>query len=333
MIKTIMQRGLEAIWYQRHWGWICLSPFALLFQQVVRLRRFAYQQHWLKTTQLPVPVVIVGNLTVGGTGKTPMIIYLAKCLRQAGFAPGIISRGYGGQSSTWPCRVTATSLASEVGDEAVVIAKRTGCPVVVGPERAAAAKLLLQQADCDIILSDDGLQHYALARTLELVIIDGVRRFGNNRCLPAGPLREPLSRLAEVDLVVVNGEADASDAFSLQVQATVAVNLLTEEQQPLSVFAGQKVHAVAAIGHPQRFFTTLQTLGIDSQNYAFPDHHPFSAADLQFNDNLPVLMTEKDAVKCMEFASKHFWYVPIQMQPDAKFEGYFLTLLQEKLNG
>lgn len=333
MIKSFIQRGLESVWYQRHWGWVCLIPLELVFRLVVRLRRYGYAQGWLTSTRLPVPVVIVGNLTVGGTGKTPLIIYLAARLRQAGYAPGIISRGYGGQASTWPCLVTATSLASEVGDEALLIAKRTGCPVVVGPKRVAAAKFLLQQASCDIILSDDGLQHYALARTLELVVVDGVRRFGNKRCLPAGPLREPVSRLAEVDLVVVNGEAQASHEFSMQVKAAMAVNLLTEEQQPLSVFVGQKVNAVAGIGHPQRFFSTLHTLGIDAQNFEFPDHHPFSPSDLQFNDSLPVLMTEKDAVKCLGFAAKHFWYVPIQVQPDANFDANFLTLLQEKLNG
>lgn len=332
-MKKRLQLWLEAIWYHRHVSGILLRPLGALFLCIVALRRFLYRKGILKSTTLPVPVIIVGNLTVGGTGKTPLIIYLAELLRQAGYKPGIISRGYGGQSEQWPRSVTADSSAIEVGDESVLLADRTGCPLAVGPSRIQAAEMLLSVNDCDILLSDDGLQHYAMARTLEIVVIDGARRFGNGLCLPAGPLREPLTRLSNVDLRVVNGAAANNKEFAMQVKALAAINLNTGEQRPLSTFKHQACHAVAGIGNPQRFFTVLAAEDIVFTEDIFSDHHRFAASDLQFQDTLPVLMTEKDAVKCKTFAAANHWYVPIIMEPVAGFNEHFLTLLQEKLNG
>jgi tetraacyldisaccharide 4'-kinase len=282
---------------------------------------------------LPVPVIIVGNLSVGGTGKTPLLIYLAKLLRQEGLRPGIISRGYGGQARHWPQWVDKNGDPAQVGDEAVLIAAQTGCPMAVGPARIDAARLLLENDACDVILSDDGLQHYALGRTLEIAVIDGERRFGNGFCLPAGPLREPASRLRSVDLVVCNGAAREAGEYSMQVAGNAAVNLLTGEQKPLSFFARQSCHAAAGIGNPQRFFELLQRAGIVCETHIFPDHYAYRAADIDFHDGKPVLMTEKDAVKCRRFARENDWCIPVQAVPQAGFSERLLHLLREKTRG
>lgn len=328
-----LHRWVEAIWYEGHWAGYLLWPLSQLFWLVVALRRWCYQQGYLRTQTLAVPVVIVGNLTVGGTGKTPLIIYLTEVLRQAGFKPGIISRGYGGKAATWPQLVHADSDPALVGDETVLLARRTACPLAVGPLRAETGRFLLQQHDCDILLSDDGLQHYALARTLEIVVIDGERRFGNGWCLPAGPLREPLSRLPSVDMCLVNGGIKQSGEYAMQVQPMAAVNLLTGELRALHAFQQSPCHALAGIGNPQRFFAVLSAAALQFTAQVFPDHYAFSAADVLFADDLPVLMTEKDAVKCSTFAHAQLWYIPIKVQVETGFAEHFLNLLHEKLNG
>jgi len=330
MNKTLA-RLVQHIWYKDPITGAWLMPLGFLYSDVVRFRKFLYKMGVLKSQRLPVPVVVVGNITVGGTGKTPLVIWMARYLRQQGFKPGIISRGYGGQASVWPLAVTADSDVAEVGDEAVLMAKQSGCPVVVGPLRVAAAQALLQANDCDVLLSDDGLQHYALARTLEIVVIDGERRFGNGYCLPAGPLREPINRLESVDMVIVNGEKSADHEFSMQLLGDVAVNLVSGEQRPLSAFVGIASHALAGIGNPQRFFNKLAAAGISCKNHPFPDHYRYQAQDINFGDQQPVLMTEKDAVKCRAFATVQHWSVPVVAEPEAAFAEKLLNLLKRKL--
>lgn len=323
---------MQALWYGKpYWAWPLL-PLSWLFRGIAALRRSLYRYGWLNVTALPVPVIIVGNISVGGTGKTPLLIYLAQLLRQEGWRPGIISRGYGGKAQHWPQRVDKDSDAALVGDEAVLLAAQSGCPTAVGPVRADVARLLLRNDACDVLLSDDGLQHYALARTIEIAVIDGERRFGNGYCLPAGPLREPVSRLRSVDLVICNGAAQTGE-YAMQVIGDTALSLSTGEHRPLSAFAGQICHALAGIGNPQRFFTLLQNSGIDCETHVFPDHHAYRAAELDFRDGKPLLMTEKDAVKCRRFALENAWYVPVQALPQAAFIERLLYLLREKSRG
>ncbi len=329
MKKTLIRR-IEDIWYKDPFIGTWLMPLGFIFSDIVRFRTFLYRIGVLKTHTLPVPVIVVGNITVGGTGKTPLIIWLAKLLTDAGYRPGIISRGYGGQSASWPQSVTADSDARQVGDEAVLIAKQTGCPVVVAPLRVDAAKQLLSQTDCNVILSDDGLQHYALNRDIEIAVIDGERRFGNGYCLPAGPLREPISRLQRVDFIVVNGEKSEPNEFAMRLVGDMAVNMATGEQKPLAEFAATPCHALAGIGNPERFFKGLGAAGLTCTPHSFRDHHQFQQSDIVFTDVTPVLMTEKDAVKCTAFARQQHWFVPVTADLEAGFAGQLLNLLKRK---
>lgn len=332
MQKTL-SRWLQDIWYKDPIIGTWLMPLGFLFSDMVRFRRFCYRIGIKKTVKLNVPVIIVGNLTVGGTGKTPLVIYLAKLLKASGYRPGIIARGYGGKTASGPQLVTLDGSPADVGDEPLLLVKQSQCPVAVGIKRAESAKLLLEHADCDLIISDDGLQHYALARDMEIVVVDGERWFGNGYCLPAGPMREPPSRLECVDFVVVNGEKKEAGQFSMQLAGGEAVNLQTGERRPLAGFAGQPCHAVAGIGNPERFFKQLEKAGIMLTRHSFPDHYRFTAGDLAFNDGLPVLMTEKDAVKCVTFTSADLWQVPVQAEPEPEFANRFLELLREKTHG
>ena len=329
-MKKTLARWATDIWYKDPFIGVWLMPLGFLFSDAVKFRKFLYRLGVLKAHTLPVPVIVVGNITVGGTGKTPLIIWLAGFLNASGFKPGIISRGYGGQAVSWPQRVTADSDAKEVGDEALLIAQQTGCPMAVGPLRVEAAKLLLLQTDCDVILSDDGLQHYALNRDIECAVIDGERRFGNGYCLPAGPLREPIERLNSVDFVIVTGEKSEDREFPMQLVGDTAINLATGEQKPLAEFNGVDCHALAGIGNPERFFKLLAAAGLTCTPKSFPDHYPFQRQDIEFADNKPVLMTEKDAVKCTAFAGKRHWYLPVKAVPDPVFAEQLLNLLREK---
>jgi tetraacyldisaccharide 4'-kinase len=260
---------------------------------------------------LPVPVIVVGNITVGGTGKTPLVIALVEALRARGHRPGVVSRGYGANDDI-PRLLDAESNVAQVGDEPLLIFEATDAPVAVGRDRVEAGRLLLAHHDCDVIVADDGLQHYPLLRNVEICVIDGERRFGNGLLLPAGPLREPISRLESVDFLVCNGgEARAGEA-PMRLAGDTAVALLdSAKRKLLSDFSGQRVHAIAGIGNPARFFDALRAAGIDVVEHAFPDHHAFGAVDLDFGDDAPVLMTSKDAVKCRAFARPDYWQVPV----------------------
>jgi len=328
MNKTLSEWA-QKIWYKDSVIDKLLLPLGLVFAALVRLRKFLYRQGVLKSLTLPVPVIVVGNITVGGTGKTPLIIWLADFLKASGYRPGIVSRGYGGQAESWPQWVDATSDVNRVGDEAVLIAKRTDCPMAVAPLRTAAAALLLNQSDCNVILSDDGLQHYALNRDIEIAVIDGERRFGNGYCLPAGPLREPVSRLQSIDLVVVNGDKLKANEYSMQLTGDTAVNLATGAEKYLVEFNDTGCHALAGIGNPDRFFSLLAAAGLSCMPHSFPDHHRFQQSDIEFGDDKPILMTEKDAVKCSPYASNQHWYVPVQAVPAANFGEQLLLLLRE----
>ena len=329
-MKKTLTRWATDIWYKDPFIGVWLMPLGFIFSDAVKFRKFLYRLGVLKTHTLPVPVVVVGNITVGGTGKTPLIIWLAGFLKDSGFKPGIISRGYGGQAESWPQMVTADSDDKNVGDEALLIAKQTACPMAVGPLRADAANMLLKQTDCNVILSDDGLQHYALNRDIEIAVIDGERRFGNGYCLPAGPLREPIERLQSVDFVVVNGEKSEENEFSMQLVGDTAVNLVTGELKSLQEFKAVDCHALAGIGNPDRFFKLLETAGLICTCHSFSDHYQFQRHDIEFSDNKPVLMTEKDAVKCTAFAGLQHWYLPVKAKPEPVFSEQLLKLLREK---
>jgi tetraacyldisaccharide 4'-kinase len=271
-----------------------------------------------------VPVIVVGNITVGGTGKTPLILYLIEHCRARGLRVGVVSRGYGAQPPSVPWRVTAEQSAREAGDEPLLLVQRSGVALMIDPDRARAVQALLSAEPLDLILCDDGLQHYRLARDLELVLIDAVRGLGNRRCLPAGPLREPQARLQSVDAVLFNGaSADSAEGFGFTLQPTALVNVASGESQPLDLFAsGQAVHAVAGIGNPQRFFRTLEALNWRPIAHAFADHATYSAASLAFSPSLPLLMTEKDAVKCRTFAQPDWWYLAVDARPSPAFSAW-----------
>lgn len=319
-------KAIEKSWYGSRPLWPLL-PLSWLFRGVVAFRRWAYRNGLKKRVRLPVPVIIVGNISVGGTGKTPLVIWLIERLKQAGYRPGIVTRGYAGQAKTWPQAVTATSDPAQVGDEPVLLAQRCHCPIVAGPDRVLDAQQLLAQG-CNVIVSDDGLQHYRLQRDIEIVVIDGERRLGNGHCLPAGPLREPPVRLQDVDFVITNGAARSGEVLMTLIQGQAHALQGRGIDRNLQDFAKEQVHAVAGIGHPGRFFTQLRQRGLQLIEHPFPDHHPYQAADLQFNDDLPVLMTEKDAVKYRPYATHVHWYVPVVAQLPAEFEQRLLTKLR-----
>jgi tetraacyldisaccharide 4'-kinase len=311
-----IQSRLNTIWYEGAPSPWWLQPLSAIYGAVSRLRRFAYAKQLRRSIALTRPVIVIGNLTVGGTGKTPLACWLAAWLAKRGFRPGIVTRGYGG-SARGARLVQASDDSNIVGDEAILLARRTGMPIAIGRDRPAAAQLLIN-AGCDVVISDDGLQHYALARDCEIVVIDGERRFGNGRLLPAGPLRETPARLKDADAVVVNGgpaviggHVSVAGALRMRLEAPSAMALRYGTAKPLSEFSGLSVHAVAAIGNPLRFFNMLRSLGINVIAHSLPDHARLQIDDISFADDLPVLMTEKDAVKCGEIAGPHHWYVPV----------------------
>jgi tetraacyldisaccharide 4'-kinase len=292
-----------------------------------------YRFGLLRSVSLDVPVIVVGNITVGGTGKTPLVIWLTERLRHWGFKPGIVTRGYAGGSEQWPVEVTQETPATQVGDEAVLLQRRTGCPVYAGPDRPAAARQLLQDHRCDLIIADDGLQHYRLFRDLEIAVIDAERRFGNGLCLPAGPLRERQGRLSETDLVIVNGAVKAGE-YGMRLRASEALALDRRgESKPLTEFSADRLHAIAGIGHPDRFFNMLAGLGLRFERHPFPDHHGFSSEDLRPFSGQTVLMTEKDAVKCELFAQPNHWYVPATAEVDERFEKALMILIKRLSHG
>lgn len=330
-LRQNLTETLNTIWYGKS-GWTTvLRPLSWLYVAIVVLRRLCYRLGIFKVTLPAVPVIVVGNLTVGGTGKTPLVIWLANYLQAAGFKPGIISRGYGGHAQRWPQQVRPDADPMVVGDEALVIARRTRCPMAVGPDRIASVNALLKYADVNVIISDDGLQHYALGRQIEIAVVDGVRQFGNGFCLPAGPLRERRTRLVEVDFIITNGVAMAGEQ-AMRYVGKDAINIRDQSVRLLESFRGEQLCAVAGIGNPDRFFNYIRGFGIRLTSRAFSDHHDFKHAELLFAGDQPLLMTEKDAVKCERFAAHNWWYVPIEVQLPDEFGKNLLAKL-EKVDG
>lgn len=288
-----------------------------VFSVVASSRRALYRKGWRRRVQIGVPVIVIGNLTAGGTGKTPLVIALVERLLAAGRKPGVVSRGYGRADESQPTWVERDTDAAVAGDEPVLIARRCGIRVRVDRDRVAGARALAADG-CDVIVCDDGLQHYRLARNVEVEVVDGARRYGNGRLLPAGPLREPLERSAECDFRVINGGETGFGEWPMRLHSEQAQPLLGGRARPLSGFAGQRVHAVAGIGNPERFFAMLRGHGLAVVPHAFPDHHRYAAGDFSFGSDLPVLMTEKDAVKCAAFATERYFSVPVAAElPEA----------------
>jgi len=318
-------KGLLAAWYRGAWWLWLLRPLEWVFRAVAALRRGLYRARLLPRYRAPKPVVVVGNIAVGGTGKTPVVIALVEALQAQGIRVGVVSRGYGASRSKRPRRVRADSSAQDCGDEPLLIHRRTGCPCVVARDRAAAVRQLLAEEAVDIVLCDDGLQHYRLARDLEIALVDARQGHGNGHCLPAGPLREPVSRLQSVDFVLQRGGEGADDG--VRYEARSLVHLETGETcSPDPVRLGARVHAVAGIGHPRQFFALLDRLGFRARGHAFPDHHPFSAGDFEGLSNRPIIMTEKDAVKCAGIAGPKAWYLKIDARLPARVVAAVLAL-------
>lgn len=318
----------EQLWYRRHPLGLPLIPLGWLYCAVAGLRAWAYRRGWLAQTRLAVPVLLVGNLTVGGTGKTPLVLWLVAYLRRRGQRPGIVSRGYRARASTArgkPVVVAADGDPGWYGDEPLLLARRSGVPVVIGRDRVAAARLLVERCGCDCVVGDDGLQHYRLGRALEILLIDAERGLGNRRCLPAGPLREPARRLRQAQLVLRNGDGDAHWP-GLRLAFDAAVHLGDGRTRALASFVGGRVSAVAGIGHPDRFFALLRAQGLTIDPYPYPDHHPFTLAECARWPARPVLMTEKDAVKLQALlaaaptsVAADLWYLPIHSVPEPAF--------------
>lgn len=331
-------------WLQKQWldlnCWhVLLLPLSWIFGLVVSVRSHLYKKAWFNSHRLPVPVIVVGNINVGGTGKTPLVIWLAEQLTQVGYKPGIISRGYGG-SVNEVTEVFADSNPATVGDESVLIALRTSCPMFVSANRVQAGLALLKaHPECNIIISDDGLQHYRLQRDVEIVVVDSVKGFGNGALLPAGPLRESINRMSTVDCLVSNGGAFniANLQSGLQHLKTIEMQLTPSlfyklidrnVKSDASMFKLKKVKAIAGIGSPQRFFQQLKSMGIESHNVAYADHHAFVAKDIEDLNAEFILMTEKDAVKCRSFAKPNCWVLPI----NAEVNDDLLKVVLNKLN-
>lgn len=328
-----MKSLLERAWYRQN-AWLkLLRPLSAGFTCLARRRRNTFRRSksgWIA----PVPVVVVGNISVGGTGKTPVVLALIELLQAQGYNPGVVSRGYGANPPRFPWLVKPENSANQAGDEPLLIASRARVPVVIDPDRPAAVRYLLAHFDCDVVISDDGLQHYALGRDIEIAVIDGMRGLGNRRCLPEGALREPPERLSEVDFILQNGEGVAlhhPEAQVFQLEATAVLNLHTRDVQPVdtwvSLLGTKPVAAVAGIGNPGRFFATLRSLGLQVEEHPFPDHHPFVAENLRKLDGMPVIMTEKDAVKCRQFDCPGCWVLQVSaILPDS-----FKQSLQQQL--
>ncbi|WP_395791397.1 tetraacyldisaccharide 4'-kinase [Aquimonas sp.] len=318
-----LQARLEA-WLL--WRWYSprvirpLLPLAWLYRGLIGLRRTLYASGVFRSYRSTLPVLVVGNLNVGGAGKTPLVLALIDALRARGWRPGVISRGHGG-SARAPMRLPATPNPTVHGDEPSLIRQRSGAEVAIGRRRADAARLLEDCADVDVLIADDGLQHLALQRDVEILVIDGRRRFGNGALLPAGPLREPASRAAHCDLVVVNGGEALPEEVQMHLRPNGLRRLHDDARVELSELAAARVHAVAGIGDPARFFASLRASGLTPVEHPFPDHHAFEPADFEFSEALPVLMTEKDAVKCRQFAGTDWYALRVDAElPDALFD-------------
>ena len=335
-----LQQWLESVWYDPNKangiGRLMLMPLSYLYTAINSYQRKSQTKNQIK---LACPIVVVGNISVGGTGKTPLTIHIVKLLQQTGYTPAIITRGYGGKATTWPQAVTLKSDPNLVGDEAVLMASSTGVPVYAGANRLESIEQLLNAPNVeykvDVIVSDDGMQHYKLPRDIQIAVIDGKRQLGNGYCLPAGPLREKKERLNDCDLIVVNGQNEkGTDYFEMTLSGQTLINLSTLKTKPLIDFNGQTIQALTGIGNPQRFYSTLKDAGLNVIENSFPDHYAFQQSDLSFDDNQIVIMTEKDAVKCkplikdVSSSGKQYWCLPVTATLPNEFNIALLTRLK-----
>jgi len=324
-----VERRIEHVWYGESNAALLLLPFAWLFRLAVAMRRFAYRSGLLRRSHCGVPVIVVGNITVGGTGKTPLVAWIASRLAADGRNVGILSRGYGGAAGGVPRFVTADSPADVVGDEPLLLARQTAAQVCVGADRILAARRLVDEAHVDVIVCDDGMQHYRLERDLEIAVVDGVRGLGNGYMLPAGPLREPAQRLRDVDLLFVNGGARTVPGRRFELRPGAAKSLAGDSERDLDAFAGRRVWAVAGIGNPGRFETMLRERRIEPMLVDVPDHGTVSLAALRREASWPILMTAKDAVKYSSEDSDDAWYVPVDLEMSSDDEAALLNRLRK----
>ena len=337
MIRERLHDWLQRAWYEDGAGSRLLLPLSGLYWLAISLRRVLYRSGIFRSHRVGVPVIVVGNVTAGGTGKTPTTIWLASALKRAGFTPGIVSRGYGGSQSGAPLRVDGASDTELVGDEPVLLARRSGCAVAVDRDRVRAARMLIDDG-VDLIIADDGLQHLRLARDYEICVVDGKRWFGNRCVLPAGPLREPAARASDVDQILVNGPIERTPE-SVTVQNAISFELVAKDAErlngslvrPLSGFKGETVHAAAAIGNPGRFFDLLRLHGLDVIEHAFPDHARLSRTQIDFEDGLNVFLTEKDAVKLGTDLGDRYWSIPVELEMEASLAGAWLAQIDSRL--
>lgn len=326
---------VEKIWFDNHFLgkllWPLLWPLSCLFKWIASSRKADYQSGKKPSYRSSVPIVVVGNITAGGNGKTPVVVWLVEQLQQQGYKVGVASRGYGGKAPQYPYLLTETTTPDISGDEPVLIKQRTKADVAVAPVRSEAVKMLEAQG-VDIIITDDGLQHYALQRDIEFIIIDGKRRFGNEHYLPLGPLREGIERLSTVDFLICNGEQPQQNEISMKLTPSHAINLVTGEKCPVTSLSS--LVAFAGIGHPPRFFDTLSLLGANVvHTQGFGDHKAFEPAEIQnlmqYGEQL--IMTEKDAVKCQSFAQSSWWYLPVDAEfPEEKAQQILNKIIEVK---
>ncbi len=332
-MQQILHQFINRHWYAKHLTWFALLlwPISFIFKIISEVRKRKLLRQVNGQAQVDIPVVVVGNISVGGVGKTPLVETMVRRLAQEGYRPGIVSRGYGGASENYPVDVTAKTFPAECGDEPYMLHQILDCPVVVSPNRVEAVTYLKERhPEVDIVISDDGLQHYKMFRDIEISVVDASRGLGNGLTLPAGPLREPASRLKSVDYVIASGGGiDFQKAFVMQIKAISFVALMTKENLALGAFMHKKVHAVAGIGNPCRFYQMLRNLGCEVIEHSFPDHHQYVQSDFDFKEVLPIIMTSKDAVKCRGFMRETMHYLAIGVELDDVFWSDFYLKLKK----
>jgi len=328
-----VSEALSKIHYSKSLVSLLLLPFSVVFLLIYFVRKIFYRFNFLRSFKLKIPVIVVGNITSGGTGKTPLIIYLANELKKNGYRPGIISRGFGSKSAG-AIEVSQKIDVADVGDEPMLIQKHTHLPVFVSKDRVSAAKALFKKyKKTDVILSDDGIQHYRLKRDIEVLVIDGTREFGNGYLLPAGPLREFSSKLKTVDAIVCNHKKVIGGSYLMKYKGNFLINLKTNKKIHLNNLRLKNIHAIAGIGNPNRFFDYLKTFNIEFNSSVFEDHYRFSKKDFRNINDKNIIMTEKDAVKCQKFSRKNFWYLPVTAEVDSKFIDVILKKLRDISHG
>jgi tetraacyldisaccharide 4'-kinase len=323
-----VSEALSEIHYSKSLVSLLLLPFSAVFLLISFVRKILYRFNFLRSFKLKIPVIVVGNITSGGTGKTPLIIYLANELKKNGYRPGIISRGYGSKGGGM-IEASQKNDAADVGDEPMLIQKHTHLPVFVSKDRVSAAKALLKKyKKTDVILSDDGMQHFRLKRDIEVLVIDGTRKLGNGYLLPAGPLREFSSKLKTVDAIVCNHKKVIGGSYLMKYKGSSLINLKTNKKIHLNNLRLKNIHAIAGIGNPNRFFDYLKTFNIEFNSSIFEDHYRFSKKDFRNMNDKNIIMTEKDAIKCQKFSRKNFWYLPVTAEVDSKFIDVILKKLR-----